>query len=323
MNSSTALVPYVASDVRERALAWSLLPADERRRRAMDAASRHDVNALCDVLCAYLLVKSRQHQAISSHTLTSYLASCRQLCSAWQEENLLHPSRDAGDRFVGQLSRRLSPASVATRLAGAKALYRALRWVRATDANPFDDVYAPRDRTPAWEKRQAYPQEDIAALLANAGRESRLFVLLCAHGGLRVSEALALEWPDVAEGFRSLRIRHGKGDKERTVYCSSSLRTALEAAHRMRRYGPVLASSWGQSYRDPKPWRRQLAHLCQIAGVPYRGIHALRHSAATRLVAETGNIHMTAAHLGHSDVNATAIYAKMADTQLQTQLESW
>lgn len=39
----------------------------------------------------------------------------------------------------------------------------------------------------------------------------RALLLLCAHGGLRISEALALEWVDVNLAARELVVRHGKG----------------------------------------------------------------------------------------------------------------
>ena len=46
---------------------------------------------------------------------------------------------------------------------------------------------------------------------------------------------------------------------------------------------------------------------------PQPPIHALRHSAGTRLYEATGDIYMVAHHLRHSAVQTAAVYAKMAD----------
>lgn len=323
MHEETALVPYVPQDDRARALLWAALEGDARRRNAMEAAAAHDAGVLVDLTWAYTLTKGRQRQSTSGHTLASHAVGVRVLLRAWAEENLLHPSDDAGDRYISALSARMKADSVGVRLAGARALYAALRWARATVVDPFSGVQPPRDRTAPHERRHAYPQEDVDKLLAIARSQERLLILLCAHGGLRISEALALEWSDIAAGSTSFRVRHGKGNKERTVRCSSSLRAELIAQAPWPAVGAVVASKWSRGYKDPKFARYHLQRLCEAAGVPYLGLHSFRHSAATRLVRQTGNIQLVAAHLGHADVNTAAVYAKMASTELAEQLEQW
>lgn len=43
-------------------------------------------------------------------------------------------------------------------------LYAALRWSGATDAAPFADVKVATDKTPSWEKREAYTQTEVYCL---------------------------------------------------------------------------------------------------------------------------------------------------------------
>ncbi|UQN09002.1 tyrosine-type recombinase/integrase [Deinococcus sp. QL22] len=45
----------------------------------------------------------------------------------------------------------------------------------------------------------------------------------------------------------------------------------------------------------------------------YRGWHAFRHSAGTRLVRQTGSLKYAAHHLGHSSIETTRVYAKWSD----------
>jgi integrase/recombinase XerC len=245
------------------------------------------------------------------------------LLNHWLEENLLHPSPDAADRYVATLSRDARPATVAARLAGAKALYRALRWCRATEADPFADVRAPRDPTPRHERRYPYSDADVAALLEVAEGGDRALILLCAHGGLRIAEALSLCWPEVDLPRGLLRVTAGKGRKARTVRLSASLVAALRAIRPADNQGPVIATTDGVPYADPTVPRRRLRLLCARAGITYMSFHSLRHTAGTRLARESGNLQLVAAHLGHADVSTAAIYAKWSDESLRKAVQDW
>ncbi|HVA91438.1 MAG TPA: site-specific integrase [Chloroflexota bacterium] len=319
-----ALAPFVSKDPRERAFAWAALPADERRRRAVGACQERDHAVLAELLAGYLLTKGRARAQVSPHTLESYSQSVTSLLSLWPEEQLLHPSPDAGDRYAGALSAAsYSAATVASRLAGAKALYRALRWTRATTADPFSDVRAPRDPTPRHERRFPYSDADVSALVGIATPADRVLVLLCAHGGLRIAEALALQWVDVDLPRGRLRVTSGKGRKARTVSLSATLAEALRVAPGTHPQAPVVAGRSGEAYADPTVPRRRLRRLCERAGVTYMGFHSLRHSAGTRLARQTGNLQLVAAHLGHADVSTAAIYAKWSDDTLKQAVRDW
>lgn len=324
-STSAALALYVGTTQRDRAAAWAALPADERRRAAMAAANSRDSGELADLTVAYLLLHGRQHSAASDHTLRSYSVGVRSLLRSWSQENLLHPAADAGDRYIAELSRTLSPASCASRLAGALALYRALNWARATREQPFIGVHAPANRTPRHERRHPYSDAQVEAIAAAADPRLRLLILLTAHGGLRIAEALDLQWPDVRLSAGTLRVLRGKGRKARTVHISGTLLAALtEACESALEWVPhVVTKETGDSATDASWLRRRLAGACARAGVEYLGWHAFRHTAGTRLARETGNLQLVAAHLGHSDVSTAAIYAKWSDTALSDSVSRW
>jgi len=50
---------------------------------------------------------------------------------------------------------------------------------------------------------------------------------------------------------------------------------------------------------------------------------SLRHSTATRLYAETGDLEETARHLGHVKLETTRIYATWSDKRLRETLSRW
>jgi len=52
-------------------------------------------------------------------------------------------------------------------------------------------------------------------------------------------------------------------------------------------------------------------------------VHSLRHSAGTRLYAETGDLETTARHLGHAKLETTRVYAKWSDRRLRETIGRW
>jgi integrase len=69
--------------------------------------------------------------------------------------------------------------------------------------------------------------------------------------------------------------------------------------------------------------RKRLEAVCTRAGVPYKGVHALRHYAGTRLMQQTQNLEHIARHLGHSSIETSRIYAKWSDETLREALSEW
>jgi integrase/recombinase XerC len=115
-----------------------------------------------------------------------YRTGVHALLAAWTKEGVLHPSPDAATLYLRQLERRgLAASTIQARLAAARGLYAALRWCRAIVADPFANGHAPRETTPAWDKRMPYGDDEVAALVQVAGPADRVLVLLGAHAGPR------------------------------------------------------------------------------------------------------------------------------------------
>lgn len=86
------------------------------------------------------------------------------------------------------------------------------------------------DKTPAWEKRDAYTQTEVYWLhwLERTSERCTLYiVLLGAHAGLRVSEMIALKWEDSDLSNRTLKVVAGKGGKTALVNLFPTLVEAL------------------------------------------------------------------------------------------------
>ncbi|MGH2346785.1 MAG: tyrosine-type recombinase/integrase, partial [Chloroflexota bacterium] len=290
---STLTVPAMelpaASSQETTADAWARMAPKERAASAASAAASHDAAALTTLADAYLTLHGGTGARVSAHTRRAYAIGIRMLVADWRTEHLPEPSQDAAARWLRRLEQDgawrqdgtvgpATPSTVRVRLAAGRVLYRALRWAGATSADPFRDVRAAPERTPAWEKRRPYSESDLTALLQAGNAEERLIVLLGSHAGLRVAEMCSLLGKDIDAGAKQIAIRAGKGKKQRRVSMSSSLLNAFA--------GAVISPEQPLVTLTDSGIRKRLARLCERAGVTYRGVHALRHAAGTRLVRE-------------------------------------
>ncbi len=312
----TAAIERFTDTIMARAETWVNLSAPDRRRLAMEAANRRDLDHLWSLTEGYLILHGSQGVRVSPNTLKNYRRGVADLLEAWQGINLVRPTSDAGVLWIRQLETRLKPATVQVKLSAARTLYRALRWSGATDAVPFSDVKVAKDKTPQWKKRGAYSAEDVERLLEVAVGPEALIVLLGAHAGLRISEMCALTWLDLRLAEGELVVRHGKGGKRDTVLLSSKLAAALTTASRTG----ATVLPWG-TYQT----RERFRLLCLRSSVGYqgRGVHGLRHAAGSRLYEAVGDLGQVADHLRHADVNTTRGYAKRNTKRIRTALEDW
>jgi integrase len=299
-----------------RAIGWLELETGERKRRAVQAARDRDAATLWSLTEANLTRAGRAGANVSPHTLETYEVGVRQVLDAATGVSVLAPPRDWGSAYRLRLEGKgASAATVRVKLAAARALFAALRWAGATEADPFSDVKARKDPTPAWEKRAPYPLEAVERLLERAKPREAVLILLTAHAGLRIGEACRLRVGDVDLEARSLRVQDGKGGKARTVSLSTRLVQALEGVKLEPNDLVIGIAEHGA--------RAALKRLCARAGVMYRAAHSFRHTAGTRLYEQTGDLNRVAAHLGHASLETSRVYAHMNPEKLRNDLEHW
>lgn len=332
----------------QRVARLQALSEEALRRHAVKAAGERDEGALWELVEAHLTLRGLSGVTTSGHTLRAYRRGLHELITMWPGENLLRPSRDAGPLYVQRLmagereevlesepagSRRgrrakrgpLSLATVALRVAAGRALYAALAWAGATEADPFRDVRIGRAASHAAEEggTRFYSEFELIELQAAArDQQERVILLLGAHAGLRVSEMLALTWDAVDLRHGVLTVRSGKGKKTADVDLTPKLaealltyRRAMEAAGERRARVLELRSQYGVYGR--------LKKLCNRAEVTFKGVHALRHSAGTRLYRQTGDLGQVQDHLRHATLDMARHYAKSDRRRLRANLERW
>jgi site-specific recombinase XerD len=167
--------------------------------------------------------------------------------------------------------------------------------------------------------------EEIILVMRKAGHDRhglrvQALIAILWRGGLRVSEALALNETDVDERRGSLLVRHGKGDKRREAgmdrFGFEQLSVWLE--HRvLLPPGPLFCVIDGRT--RGRRWaagaaRAELRRLAVAAGVRRRfAPHQLRHAHAVELAREGVAVNIIQRQLGHTDLGTTSAYLQGID----------
>lgn len=174
-------------------------------------------------------------------------------------------------------------------------------------------------RVPIW-LRKAEIDELLAAV---PGRRDRLIVLVGIYAGLRVSEICKLRVEDLDFEDALIEVRHGKGDRDRTLPMHRRLGWELRTFVDGRRSGWVFPSERSQSghleRRRVQVMIAQARERAQI--VRHVTPHKLRHTFATNLLASGSDLLEIRDLLGHSSVATTQIYAHTQPERLRGSVE--
>lgn len=142
--------------------------------------------------------------------------------------------------------------------------------------------------------------------------------------GLRVSEVTTLVPGDIDSQRMLIRVRQGKGMKDRYVMLSTRLLATLREYWKSERLGSSLRSPWLFPADDPfKPAsHRTVRRICHRAAKRARitkrvTIHTLRHSFATHLLEAGANIRTLQILLGHRSLQTTSRYTHVSVKTLQ------
>ena len=159
-------------------------------------------------------------------------------------------------------------------------------------------------------------QAEVDALIRAAPHgQARLITLVQWRAGLRVSEAVGLEVADLQlDGDRpTLRVRQGKGHKDRIVPVHSELAAAFRQVTDFGnvRRGVLVNTTRSTAWRWVKAALDRAVELGTIPAGRQCGTHTLRHSAARHWLASGVPINVVSRWLGHSSIQTTLIYLEI------------
>jgi integrase/recombinase XerC len=302
----------MARSIEELTRAWLASLAHERR------ASPHTLKAYGDDVRRFLSFIGDHHGGRAS------LGSLQRLKPA-----------DLRAFLTMRRAQGLGPRGLQRALAGIRSLYRFLEREHLADGAAVRAVRSPRlPRT----LPRPLSEDDAARAIAEAGtrhdndnhpqwldaRNVALMTLLYGTG-LRISEALSLKRGDAPLG-QTLTVV-GKGSKERSVPVLSVVREAVDAYVAAcpgtgTKSDPLFVSrrEKAMSPREAQAMMQKLRSRLGLA--PSATPHALRHSFATHLLANGGDLRSVQELLGHASLSTTQKYTEVEGSRVLAVYEA-
>jgi len=143
---------------------------------------------------------------------------------------------------------------------------------------------------------------------------SRTILQTMYAAGLRLMEAVSLKTNDIDSERMVIRVRQGKGKRDRYVTLSPTLLETLREYYRAYRPGAWLfPNQQGSGPMNHSTVQRACTLAARKAGLRKRvTTHTMRHSFATGLLESGTDLRTIQILLGHESLNTTAVYLHIA-----------
>ena len=160
-------------------------------------------------------------------------------------------------------------------------------------------------------------KEEIKSILDATGPDIRLFCMfsLLYSAGLRISELLDLKPHDINVSRSLIRVRQGKGRKDRYTLLSKPLVRKLTEYTKLYKPQEWLFERYKGEPFTESIVSKKLKEAAKEAGITKRVYpHLLRHSFATHLIEQGTDLKIVKELLGHNQLKTTEMYVHIADT---------
>jgi site-specific recombinase XerD len=266
----------------------------------------------------------------SPHTVKAYHRDLAAFALWWEQTTgrAFNPkvvdSRDIQEYRGCLLRQGRAPATINRRLIALRRFFDWAERARVMADSPFHIletvlVKEQQDTAPRWLERK----EQLALLRAvrEKGSQRDLAIIQTLLGtGLRISELVALEMPDLDMSERKglLRVRAGKGSKARQIPLDNNTRQTLISYLEERRDDTSGRLFLGQRGPLNQPGVNYLvtkyAYQARLEGCTS---HTLRHTFAKNLVDAGTPLDQVAALLGHESLDTTKVYTRPSQQDLE------
>lgn len=200
---------------------------------------------------------------------------------------------------------------------GVHAHFRAVKTLLIWCENEYDDFRNPirKVKTPHVPKKQlpCLEMSDLTKLISVcekddfAGLRDRAIIFTLLDTGARSSEFLDMTSEDLNIAAGSIRIRNGKGQKERTVFLGKKARRALRKYLKLVPPGPLWLTNFGTqlTYGGLRQIMRRRA---EQAGIATPSLHAFRRTFALTCLRNGMDVFSLQLLMGHADLQVLRRY---------------
>ena len=209
------------------------------------------------------------------------------------------------------------------RLATVQDYFRYLVRHGILTANPASELVLPKKENRLPEEALTQSQIDDVLNVPDVGDElgirDRAILELFYATAIRRSELTRLEVQDLNREAETLRVRLGKGKKDRVLPVGSAalhwceryleeVRPRLEIDHGV---ATLFLTGYGDGFH-PNALGYLVGKYLRKAGIEKGGPHLIRHTCAQHLLEGGADIRYIQKLLGHASLETTAIYTEMS-----------
>lgn len=199
-------------------------------------------------------------------------------------------------RLSTTLAKTLGPASIVRVLATLSCAMQQLVDDRRLRDNPVRGVRRPRVPVRLVEPMTVARRDEILAAVKDDVYGPLYRLLL--GSGMRVGEAIGLDWGDLHLDDRFVTVRHSK-TTPRAVPITSDAVAALRSLAPSRPSDPVFTGAKSRRRLHATTATHHFGRLLEAKGLPHMRVHDLRHGVATMMLSSGAPMRVISEQLGH------------------------
>lgn len=227
--------------------------------------------------------------------------------------------------WLGEQARHgAKPVTIRRKTQSLRAFYHWARRRNLVTKNPAAEIVLAKLPKPLPQFARENEVEEILSrpCLTFAERRARFAVLMLYSLGLRQAELLTITDADISRTALEIKIT-GKRSKQRVVPVPPALMEEIEAWQRLRdeKYpglphpAPLLAGPHGALSKESL--YRMVHEALAPVHATKKSPHLLRHSFATAMLADGGDLNSVKEMLGHASLQTTQVYTHLSFRQLR------
>lgn len=291
----------------------------------------------------------RNERQASEHTISNYAMDIEQFANIALKSSLEKAPWGKADVYqarsfiVSLQQENLARTTILRKISSLRSFYRFLVREDITDTNPFVGITSPKKakKLPKYmsieevgkllDSPSGYWQEALAKGIAKdddsakfaTARDTAILEVIYS-GGLRISEALSLNFEDLDMRQGIIKVK-GKGKKERIAALGDPAKNALDKYFKIRPIrstvtiaaAPIFINKHGNRL-SARSFQRFFKNYLMTAGLPHDMTpHKLRHSFATHLLDAGADLRSVQELLGHANLSTTQIYTHISSERLK------
>lgn len=243
---------------------------------------------------------------------------------------------DAADYAADLTSDQVTPNTFNKHIVLLEMIFRVLTDTAKLGANPWIKIKRKRLST---QGRRAFTAQELKTILESATGELQTLLIIGAYSGLRLGDAVTLDWSSVDLDNNIITLKPKKTasrtGKLVAIPVHPTLHLALEQTHRDKRKGPVLPELAKMREVNPDGINYRLKQHFKACGiettvkrdgvgrqVAEAGYHALRHTIVSQLAGRGVPLETVRGLVGHGGETMTRAYVHQSAEAIRSAVEA-